>query len=206
MELREMKGMMERSISGMRKMLGKPSGRQGILIVVMLCIGCLVAASVAPAPVRGSNDNTSGVAPIAPLKAQLTATVIVPTQIGFCQNFNFHVTVINYGNASARNVHLFFQQNPGGFFTLANVDQMSTQVNQYTEDVALGDLKANSQSDINFVMSVPLQTYLNADWLRRFYFNFTSSYDYVPEELLGRIMFLAGHGKIQVRTTGFSQK
>jgi hypothetical protein len=190
----------------MRKILGRPSGSQGILIVVMLCIGCMVAASVAPAPVRAANNNTSGIAPIAPVKPQLTATVIVPGQIGFCQNFNFHLTVINYGNASAKNVHLFFQRYPGGFFTLMNVDQMSSQVNQYIEDVALGDMKANSQADINFVMAVPLQTYLNADWMRKFYFNFTATYDYVPEELLGRIMFLAGHGKIGIQTTGFTQK
>lgn len=201
-----MKGIVHRSIAVIKRMLGIPAGRRTVSIMVMLCIGCTAAAWIAPAPVTAYNDNTSGIAPIAPVKPQLTATVIYPAQIGFCQNFNFHVTVLNYGNAPARNAHLFFKQFPGGFFSLVDVDQTSSPKGDYVEDVLLGDLQANSQMDINFVMSVPLQRQLNAEWLRRFYFNFTTTYDYVPEETLGKIMFLAGHGKIQMRTIGFSQK
>jgi hypothetical protein len=200
-----MTGVMQSLITVLTRMLTRPAGRQVIAIVGMLCIGCAMAAWIVPAPVRAFNDNTSGVVPIAPLKPQLTATVIVPGQIGFCNNFNFHVSLINYGNATAKNTHLFFKQFPGGFFSLVNIDQFSSTVSRYTEDIILGDLKANQQKEINFVVYVPLQSNLNAEWLRRFSFNFTTSYDYMPEQLMGSIIFLAGHGKIHVQTTGFIQ-
>jgi len=201
-----MAGIIERSTSAVQRVLKRPADRRGIAIMVAFCIALTMAAWIVPAPAGAFNDDTSGVAPIAPVKPQLTATAIVPQQVGFCRNFNFNVTVINYGNAPAKNAHLFFNQFPGGFFTIVSMDHLSSPISEYNEDILLGDLKENEQRDINFVVYVPFQKTLNADWSRRFYFNFTASHDYVAEELMGRIMFLAGNGKIQVQKTGFTQQ
>ena len=182
------------------------TGRQIILVLAALCICCVIAAGIAPGPVSAAEDSTHGVAQIAPLKPQLTGTLIMPTQILFCQNFSFNVTVINYGNAPARNAHLYFQQFPGDFFALLNVDQASASMGNYIQDIDIGSLAPNEQRTVNFVVYTPFQKQLRAEWLRKFYFNFSAAYDYAPEELLGRVLFLAGNGKIQVQRTGFTQK
>jgi hypothetical protein len=201
-----MKYLVNRSIAELKGIVKKPSVRQGIVALVLVCVGLTMAAGATPEQVKASNDNASGMAARFQVKPQLTATLIMPTQIGFCKNFNFHITVMNYGNAPANNAHLFFKQYPGGFFSLVNIDRASSRINQHIEDIALDNLKANEQRDINFVISVPLQKKLNADWTRKFYFNFTVSYDYVPEEPLGNILFLAGNSKIVVQRSSFTQK
>lgn len=175
-------------------------------IIAVLFIFLMVATGIASRPVSAASDNPSGAAQPAPMKPQLTATLIMPTHINFCQNFNFSVTVINYGNAPASNAHLYFQNFPGDFFTLLDIDHASCRMNTNIEDIDLGNLAPNHQKTVNFMVYTPFQKQLNAEWLRKFYFNFSSSYDYASEQMLGKIMFLAGYGKIQVHIFGFSQQ
>lgn len=180
-------------------------GHRILPVLAALFICCIAATGISIRPVSAASDNPSGPAQLAPLRPQLTATLIMPTVIHFCQNFNFSLTVINYGNAPAGNVHLYFQNFPGDFFTLLDVDHASNRMNKHTEDIDLGNLAPNHQKTVNFVVYTPFQKQLNAEWLRKFYFNFSTSYDYAPEQMLGRIMFLAGYGKIQVQRYGFTQ-
>lgn len=204
-KVKEMAGNIS-SIHDWRRRLINSTAGQGITVLMLLAAVCVFINAFIPTAVIASNEIPSGTVAPAPVKPQLTATVIIAPQIGFCRNFNFHVSVINYGNAPAKDVHLYFRQFPGGFFTLMNIDQTSTPIAKYAEDIALGNINANEQREINFVVSVPLQTKLNADWSRRFYFNFTSSFNHTPEEILGSIMFLANKEKIIVQKSGFTQQ
>ena len=178
-------------------------GSRIIPVLTALCICCIAVVGIDHRPVNAFNNSASGAAQPAPLRPQLTATLIMPAQIGFCQNFSFSVTVINCGNAPAGNAHMYFQNFPGDFFALLNVDQASNRMNENTEDIDLGNLSPNHQKTVNFVIYTPFQKKLNAEWSRKLYFNFSASYDNAPEQVLGRILFLAGYGKIQTQRSGF---
>lgn len=173
------------------------------LAVLLIAIGLAMTTGLFPASAKASTGSSLLTLPVKP---QLTATVITPEQIGYYKNFSFNVTVINYGNAPAQNTHLFFRQFPGGFFTITNINQLSTPVDSYTDDIFLGDIDANEHKTVKFTVSVPLQKYLHANWTRRFSFDFSTSFDYSSETDMGSIIFLAGNGKILVKKTGFTQQ
>jgi hypothetical protein len=180
----------------------KRAVRKNLIALLILLSLCPVVTWLSPVAVQAGAAGLISV----PLRPQLTATAIVPGQVGFCQNFGIHITVINYGNALARNVHIFYRQFPGDFFTLVNVDQMSSFLNSDTVDIALEDLKANEQTDVNFTIYAPFQGKLSADWTRKFLFNFSTSFDGSPETLIGNVTLLAGNGKIIVYKSGFAQQ
>lgn len=156
-------------------------------------------------PVSAYCDNTPNVMLPAPGLPKLAADVTIIGQVSYCKNFNLNITIINHGNELADDVHLFFEQFPGGFFSLINIDHAYTPVNRYLVDIALSDLKPNEQKDVNLIIYVPFQKNLNAEWLRKFLFNFSTSYGSLPQEFQGRVTFMAGHGKIMTQKFGFTQ-
>jgi hypothetical protein len=178
-----------------------------ISAILAICV-CFTAISTLFIPVpslaESSIDDKSSINTIN--KPQITATAILPNKIEFCKNFNIHITVINYGNATACNTHVYFNQFPQGFFSLVSLDQPTMTCRNEYEDIFIGNLEANAQKDINISIFVPLQRELYADWSRRYSFWFTASFDHSEIISLGCIRLLAGNGKILVEKTGFSQR
>ena len=124
----------------------------------------------------------------------------------------FFVNPINPGRSNDRsddipvkNVHLFCNANPGGYFTLTAVDQPFVQMDANNIDISIDDVSPGSHKEINLFLEAPMPGQIQGEWSHNFHYDFTIKHDVAPKSPAGTIILTARHGKILVQQTGFGQ-
>ncbi|MGD0855302.1 MAG: hypothetical protein ABSA18_05805 [Dehalococcoidia bacterium] len=175
------------------------------LLLAILCISGTTIAWTSPSAPTTSLSQPSLSTPSTPEEAMIEVTAIVADQVSYGQALNIVMTITNNGDIPVKNVHLFCNANPGGYFTLTAVDHPFVQMDANNIDISIDDVSPGSHKEINLFLEAPMPGQIQGEWSHNFHYDFTIKHDVAPKSPAGTIILTARHGKILVQQTGFGQ-
>lgn len=170
----------------------------------LLVLFCLSVAAIGWTSPSNYVADTPAAAPVSqgPL---IRADVASLSQFNYGQALNVEMTVENYGDAAAGNVHIFCRQSPAGYFYTTVADQPSVRLDANGQNVSLDNLATAGWKIIHFSIQSPLASQIKGEWSHKFYFDFTYSYEGFAESKLAAVVLSTRPGKILVDKSVFAR-
>ena len=178
--------------------------KTAILLLFILCLsGTSIAWTSPSVPVNPLSQPASSNAPTSE-EAKIGVTAFVADRVEYGQALHIVMTVTNYGSIPVKNVHVFCNANPGGYFNIRVVDQPFVEMDRNNINISLDDFSPGSQKDMNLFLQAPMPGQILGEWSHSFHYDFTIKHDAATKSPVGTITLITRHGKILVQPSGFA--